>query len=113
MIIKWVLKLFFFPALGADLAERVDHVALQLQQPFLHLAAGLGGGDDVTQLDLLPLAALHVRDVQDVRELQLGDALKALLQVRLHSARSERENDDDTGFFIFRAVSLGVCSICA
>ena len=63
--------------------QALDHEALQLQQPLLHLSPGLGGGDGLVQLHHLPLAALHVGDVEDVGELQLGDALKALLEVGL------------------------------
>ena len=62
-----------------------DHVSLQLQQPLLDLTTCFRRGDDVTQLHDLALRALQVRDVQDVRELQLSDALETLLQVRLHS----------------------------
>ena len=68
-----------------------DHVGLELEQPLLHLPARLRRADDVTQLDDLALRAAHVRDVQNVGERQLGDALEALLQVRLYSAGGTRK----------------------
>ena len=75
------------------LMQRGKHAALQLLQPLLHLAASLGGGDDVQQLHHLALAALHVGDVQHVGEDHTGDALKALLQVGLHSVRGKEARD--------------------
>ena len=49
------------------------------------MTARLGRGDDVFEGHDLPFAALHVRYVQNVGELETGDALETLLQVRLHS----------------------------
>lgn len=63
----------------------LEHATLQLEEPFLDLAAGLNSGDDVQQLYHLPLAALHVRDVHNFGEHNTSDALETLLQMRLHS----------------------------
>ena len=70
------------------LADGRDHVFLQLQQPFLHLATSFRRWDDITQQNDLPLATLHMCDVQDVCELETSNSLKALLQVRLHTVNT-------------------------
>ena len=61
------------------LFDRHNHVSLELQQPLLDLTTCFGRGDDVTKLHDLALRTLHVRDVEDVRELQLRDSLETLL----------------------------------
>ena len=73
--------------LSEYLAHGGDHVNFQFEEPLLHLSAGLRGRDDIHKENHFTLRALHVRDVQDVGELQIGNALKALLQVRLHTGR--------------------------
>ena len=72
------------------LFDRHNHVSLELQQPLLDLTTCFGCGDDVTKLHDLALRALHVRDVEDVRELQLRDSLETLLQVRLYPVRGKQ-----------------------
>ena len=81
-----------------DLADRGDHVVFQLEQPLLHLTAGLGRRDDILQLYNLTLTALDVSDVQGVCELQQGDTLKALLQMGLNPGVAEWDNDDGGGW---------------
>ena len=72
------------------LSKGHNHVSLELQKPLLDLTTSLGRGDGVTKLHNLALRALHVCDVQDVRELQLRDSLETLLQVRLYPVRRKQ-----------------------
>ena len=66
-----------------DIPHAHQHDAFHLQQPFLHCPPGCTGGDDLTELHLLPLRAEHGQDVQVAGKLQLGYAFKALLEVGL------------------------------
>ena len=66
-----------------DIPHAHQHDAFHLQQPFLHCPPGRTGGDDLTELHLLPLRAEHGQDVQVAGKLQLGYAFKALLEVGL------------------------------
>ena len=69
------------------LVQTLDHENLQLQQPLLHLPTCLGCRDRLVQRDNLALATLHMRNVQDVGELQLGNTLKAFLEMGLNAGR--------------------------
>ena len=71
--------------------DGLNHNPLQLDQPLLHLAPGFGGRDGVHELHDFPLAALHVRDIQGLCELDPGNAFKAFLQVRLYSVGGEKK----------------------
>lgn len=64
--------------------QRGNHAILQFQKPLLHLAPCFGGGNYIQQLDHFALTALHVGDVQHISEHHTGNALKALLQMKLH-----------------------------
>lgn len=63
----------------------VKHATLQLQEPLFHLSTSFRSRDDLHQLHLLPFAAPHMSDVQNVSEHDASNALKTLLQVGLHS----------------------------
>lgn len=76
--------LFWTGTTSTCLVDRSDHVCLEFEEPLLHLAAGLRRRDDVPQFDDLALATLHVSDVENVSELERGDAFEALLQMWLN-----------------------------
>ena len=52
-----------------------------------HTSLGLGGADSLVERNHLVLRRDHPDDVLVVGELQLGDAFKTLLEMRLHAQR--------------------------
>lgn len=70
--------------------QRSNHVVLQFQKPFFHLATGVGSANDVDELDFFSLAALHVSDVEVFGEGHASDALETLFQERLHPEYKQR-----------------------
>ena len=76
-----------FQRLADHFTHRGEHVGLELEQPLLDLSSRLGGRDHVLEEHDLALARFHVRDLERLGELDRGDALEALSQMRLHSSR--------------------------
>ena len=70
-----------------DVVYRGQHDVLDLQKPPFDGAARLTRRNRLVELNLLQLAAVHRRDVQIAVELEVADALEALLQVRLDARR--------------------------
>ena len=76
--------------LAGDVRDVVEHRSLHLQQPLLNRAVGLLNRDDFLEGNLLLLLGDHREDVVllvavlAVRELELGDALEALLEMGLN-----------------------------
>ena len=70
-----------------DVVYRRQHHVLYLEQPLLDGASSLTRRDGLVELDLLHLAAVHADDVQLAVELEVIDALEALLEMRLDARR--------------------------
>ena len=73
--------------LGADARDRLLHHALDLQQPLLDHAVGGLRVERLAEGDALAFDGEHGGDEQLLGEVELRDALEALLEVRLHAER--------------------------
>ena len=70
-----------------DVVYGHEHHVLDLQQPLLNGTARVRRRDLQAELHLLALTREHGQDVQLGIELELGDSLETLLEVRLYAHR--------------------------